>query len=291
MNGRENDTESNSDTGGSSEPSPQWPSENSISPGATGGTVTGAASGRISNDSTAMASADRHGVAKNWYEKESLLKFVTPCTIGLFGMSNCGKSTYIKKMLEHADGVFTEPPKRVVFCYNIFQELFHRMAETVPNISFHEGVPDRATMEEWSAQIGGGHLMIVFDDLYNEVIQSKAVCDLSILLSHHLNISSIISSHNIFMGAKYSKTITTNLHYIGLFTIRNRRHLSILGSQLFAHKNNARNFVKVYDLVRNQNSLGNPLIIDNSPRSNTNRNHILRSRVLPGENPIIYEIS
>ena len=108
---------------------------------------------------------------------------------------------YIKKMLEQADGVFTEPPKRVVICYDIFQVLFHRMAETVSNISFHEGVPDRATMREWSPEIGGGHLMIVFGDLFNEVIQSKAVCDLSILLSHHLNISSIISSHNIFMGA------------------------------------------------------------------------------------------
>ena len=58
MNGRENDTESNSDLRGSGEPSPQSPSENSISSGATGGTVFGAASGRISNDSTAMASAD-----------------------------------------------------------------------------------------------------------------------------------------------------------------------------------------------------------------------------------------
>ena len=291
MNDQENETESNSEIGGGGGPSPQRPSENSVSSDATGSALNGAASGRISNSGTAVHSASRSDVAENWYEKESLIKFVTPCTIGFFGMSNCGKSTYIKKMLEQADGVFTEPPKRVVFCYNIFQDLFHRMAETVPNISFHEGVPDRATMEEWSAQIGGGHLMIVFDDLYNEVIQSKAVCDLSVLLSHHLNISSIISSHNIFMGAKYSKTITTNLHYIGLFTIRDRRHLSILGSQLFAHKNKARNFVKVYDLVRNQNSLGNPLIIDNSPKSNTNRNQILRSRVLPGEIPIIYEIS
>lgn len=291
MNGCENETESKSENGGSGSHSPQPPSENSVSSDAAGSPFSGAASGRISNSSTAVPSADRHGVAKNWYEKESLLKFVTPCTIGLFGMSNCGKSTYIKKMLEQADGVFTEPPKRVVFCYNIFQDLFHRMAETVPNISFYEGVPDRATMEEWSAQIGGGPLMIVFDDLYNEVIQSKAVCDLSILLSHHLNISCIISSHNIFMGAKYSKTITTNLHYIGLFTIRDRRHLSILGSQLFAHKSKARNFVKVFDLVRNENSLGNPLIIDNSPKSNTNRNHMLRSRVLPGELPIIYEIN
>ena len=292
MNGRENEPPRNdSETEDSSGISPQSPSENCVSDNATGADSAGPSSGGIPSRSTAILSAGRDDTAKNWYEKESLLKFITPCTIGFFGMSSCGKTTYIKKMLEQADGVFTEPPKRIVFCYNIFQDLFHRMAETIPNITFYEGVPDRSTMEEWSSQTGGGHLLIIFDDLYKEVIQSKAVCDLSILLSHHLKISSIIVSHNIYMGAKYSKTITSNLHYIGLFTIRDRRHLSILGSQLFAHKSKARNFVKVYDLVQSTSSLGNPLIIDNSPCSNSNRNHILRSRVLPGELPIIYEIS
>ena len=271
--------------------SPQSPSANSGSDTATGADSAGPSSGGIPSRSTAILSAGRDDTAKNWYEKESLLKFVTPCTIGFFGMSSCGKTTFIKKMLEQADGVFTEPPRRIVFCYNIFQDLFHRMAETIPNITFYEGVPDRSIMEEWSAQTGGGHLLIIFDDLYKEVIQSKAVCDLSTLLSHHLKISTIIVSQNIYMGGKYSKTITTDLHYIGLFTIRDRRHLSILGSQLFAHKSKVRNFVKVYDLVQSTNRLGNPLIIDNSPLSNSNRNHNLRSRVLPGELPIIYEIS
>lgn len=192
-------------------------------------------------------------------------------------------------MLEQAEGVFTEPPKRVIVCYNIYQDLFRRMAETIRNISFYQGLPDRSTIEDWSAQTKG-HLMLVFDDLYHEVIQSKAVCDLTIMLSHHLNITTIMTSHNIFMSAKYSKTISTNLHYIGIFTIRDRRHLSILGSQLFAHKSKGRNFVKVYDIVRNENNLGNPLIIDNSPRS-TNRNYMLRSKCLPGELTNVYEIN
>ena len=264
--------------------------ENSDCDGATSGRLCGAdASSRVSNSDTAMHSVSCRDTAKDWFEKESLLKFVTPCSICFIGMNNCGKTTYITKMLEQAEGVFTEPPKRVIVCYNIFQDLFRRMGETVPNISFYQGLPDRATIEEWSAQTRG-HLLLVFDDLYHELIQSKSVCDLTIMLSHHLNISCIMTSHNIFMCAKYSKTISTNLHYIGIFTLRDRRHLSILGSQFFAHKSKARNFVKVYDLVRSENSLGNPLIIDNSPRS-TNRNYMLRSRVMPGQFPIIYEIS
>lgn len=34
------------------------------------------------------------GAAKHWFEKESLLKFVTPCSISLIGMSSSGKSRY-----------------------------------------------------------------------------------------------------------------------------------------------------------------------------------------------------
>ena len=113
---------------------------------------------------------------------------------------------YTAKVLGQAEGVFTEPPKRVIVCYNIFQDLFRRIAETVPNISFYQGLPDRATIEEWSAQTVG-HLMLVIDDMYHELIQNKAVCDLTIMLSHQLNISCIMTSHNIFMCAKYSNYI------------------------------------------------------------------------------------
>lgn len=130
--------------------------------------------------------------------------------------------------------------------------------------------------------------MLVFDDLYQELIQSKAVCDLTIMPSHHLNISCIMTSHNIFMCAKYSKTISTNLHYILLFTIRNRLQLSVLGGQLFCQKAKAKNFLKVFDMVVNENPF-NPLIIDNSPKPR-NRQYMLCSSVLPGKLPIINKI-
>ena len=205
------------------------------------------------------------------------------------GMNSCGKTTYIKELLEQAEGAFTEPPSRVIFCYNVYQPLFTEISKTVANVSFYQGLPDRDTIDQWASS--QRHLLLIFDDLYYELVQSKAICDLTIMLSHHLRISTIMTSHNIFMGAKYSKTISTNLHYILLFTLRNRMQLSVLGSQLFCHKGRAKNFVKVYDMVSGGgNTIGNPLIIDNSPRS-MGRQYMLRSRCLPGQFPIIYEIS
>ncbi len=89
----------------------------------------------------------------------------------------------------------------------------------------------------------------------------------------------------------HSKTIATNLHYILLFTLRNRMQLAVLGSQLFCHKSRAKNFVKVYDIVNSgEHRYGNPLVIDLSPRT-PDRQYMLRSHVLPGMMPIVYEIS
>ena len=288
-NGQQNDGRESSEEEDTGSHSPSA-AEDTVGANAASSTVTRADGARVSNSGASTHSANRGcSAVEPWYKKESLLKFVTPRSMSLVGMSNCGKTTYILKLLEQAEGVFTEPPKLVIVCYNIFQCLFRRMAETVPNISFNQGLPDRATIEDWASKTEG-HLMLVFDDLYQELIQNKAVCDLTIMLSHHLNISCIMTSHNIFMCAKYSKTISTNLHYTLLFTLRNRLQLSILGSQLFCHKGKAKNFVKVYDQVMSENCLGNPLIIDNSPRS-TNRNYMLRNKVMPGEFPVIYEIN
>ena len=243
---------------------------------------------RVPDSGAILHCSGRDGAAKHWFEKESLLKFVTPCSISLIGMSSSGKSRYIRKMLEQADGMFTEAPSRVIYCYNVFQKLFTKMSESVPDICFYQGLPDRGTIASWASD--ERHLLLIFYYLYQELIQSKAVCDLTIMLSHHLNISCIMTSHNIFMCSKYSNTISTNLHYILLFTIRNRLQLSVLGGQLFCHKSKAKNFVKVYDIVNSENCVGNPLVIDNSPRS-TNRQYMLRSNVLPGELPIIYDIN
>ena len=152
-----------------------------------------------------MHHTDRDSTVRNWFEKESLLKIVTPCSKSLIGMNNSRKTTYIRKMLAQADRTFTEGPSQVINCYNVFQRLFTEMTETVPNISFYQGLPNRATIETWAST--EKHLMLVFDYLYQELIQSKVVSDLTIMLSHHLNISCIMTSHNIFMCAKYSKTI------------------------------------------------------------------------------------
>ena len=216
---------------------------------------------------------------------DALLKFVSPFSMLLVGVSNSGKSSYVRALLEKSGQVFTKKPSRIIYFYNIFQPLFAEMEQTIPNISFHQGLPDRAFIE--ASALKESHLVLVFDDLYFELINSKDMVDLTIMLCHHLNISCITTSHNIFMNSRFSKTLTTNIHYILLFTLSCRHHLSILGSQLFCHKKKAKNFVHAYDLVMQENRFS-PLIIDISPHSD--RRYGLRYRAMPGEYPIVIDI-
>lgn len=128
------------------------------SPTASSG-VSGTDSARIPDSSASLHFSCRDNAAKNWFEKESILKFVTPCSITLVGMNNCGKTTYIRKMLEQADGVFTEAPSRVIYCYNVFQKLFTEMAETVPNICFLPGF----TRQSHHRRLGFRRTTFIFD--------------------------------------------------------------------------------------------------------------------------------
>ena len=202
------------------------------------------------------------------------------------GMSNSGKTSYIKTLLEQSDKAFTVKPSRVIYFYNVYQSKFSEMEVSVQNISFYQGLPQRCDIEKFASS--EKHLLLVFDDLYYEVISSKDLSDLTIMLCHHLNISCIFTSHNIFTYGKFSKTIATNLHYIILFTLRNRLQLITLATQLFCHKNKSKGFVSVYDRVIGENQFS-PLIIDLSPRSQNTR-YMLRKDVLPGQYPIIFEL-
>lgn len=201
-------------------------------------------------------------------------------------MSGAGKTSYIKKLLENAPKVFTETPSSVIYFYNVYQPKFAEMEDSIENISFFHGLPKRRELEQFA--MSQRHLLCVFDDLYQDVISSKDISDLTIMLSHHMHISCIFTSHNIFTQGKFSKTIATNLHYILLFTLRNRLQLSTLATQLFCHTKKSKNFVNVYDFTLSENPFS-PLIIDLSPK-NHNTRYMLRANVLPGEYPTIFEL-
>ncbi len=57
-------------------------------------------------------------------------------------------------------------PKRIVYCYGIWQPVFNEMERTEHDVIFHKGFP---SPELWE---GSGHSLLVLDDLSREVISN-----------------------------------------------------------------------------------------------------------------------
>ena len=165
----------------------------------------------------------------------------TPCTISVIGSTSSGKTTFISKLMWRED-LFVHKISKILYCYSCFQPIFDEMAQVHDNIEFHHDLPSEESIKEFA---NDQHNLIVLDDLMSKVSVSQTMQDLFCQYSHHLNVSVIFISQNIFHRGKCSRSLTLNSHYFILF--RNRRDVSqigVLGRQLFPGKQ--KNFLSAY---------------------------------------------
>ena len=98
-----------------------------------------------------------------WWKKESLIKFESPTSIFIAAPSGSGKTVLTKSILQHADGMFNKTPKRIYYCYTIWQSLYTEMQKDIKNIYFHQGLPTITDLNDWGQE--EGHKILVLDDL------------------------------------------------------------------------------------------------------------------------------
>ena len=168
-------------------------------------------------------------------------RFQTPCTISVVGSTSSGKTTFISKILWKND-LFVNKISKILYCYSCFQPIFEEMSKLHQNIEFHHDIPSEEKIKDFTNE---EHNLIVLDDLMSKVSSSQTMQDLFCQYSHHLNVSVIFISQNLFYNGKCSRTLTLNSHYFILF--KNRRDISqigILGRQLFPGKQ--KNFLNIY---------------------------------------------
>jgi len=94
------------------------------------------------------------------------------------------------------------------------------------NIKFVEGMPD-------IDQFDGKHrILLIIDDLMHEI--NDKTCQIFTRGSHHLNISVIFLTQNIFHGTKHNRTMNLNTHYLVLFkNPRDATQITYLARQMF----------------------------------------------------------
>jgi hypothetical protein len=182
-------------------------------------------------------------------------------------------------MLYEKDSLFEVKPAKIIYAYSIWTDSYTKMENELIDIEFHKGLPTLDLLQKLST---GCHCIVVLDDLLHEICQSKTVDQLFTLGAHHLKLTIILISQNVFAQGKCMRNITTNLHYMIIFdNKRDTRQIGTMGSQLNAHAD----LLNAYrDAVREPYSY---LVLELAPGLHSRGRW--RTRIFPGEYTITYE--
>ena len=217
-----------------------------------------------------------------WWKEQSLLPFQPCSSICITGATGSGKTRFVYRLLTHAKGMYAdEAPAHVMYCYGVHQSLYETMEKTLPNLTLHEGLPSTEELDEYTRD--GRHKLIVLDDLMHAVIRNTEMELLFTQGCHHRKISIIFITQNLFAQGKSARTIHLNTWYLVLFkNVRDVSQIARLGRQLFPKRSHV--LIDAY-----QDCMKEPygyILMDMSPQ--VEDKYRLRTRVFPGEDPIIY---
>jgi len=208
--------------------------------------------------------------------------FNFPSTLGVFGPSQVGKTTFVLRLIENSESMFTTKPERILYCYSSWQPSYEKLAK-LPHVTLNEGVPTRTQVEEFTYD--KSPTLLVLDDLMSQVIKDPDVQHYVTVLGHHNNMGIVLLMQSIFPQGKCARTISLNCHYMILFN--NRRDLNqikVLATQIMPGRSGF--FMDSY-----KKAINTPysyLLVDIHPLSDPQFE--LRTRIFPDDEPlIVYE--
>ena len=124
------------------------------------------------------------------------------------------------------------------------------------------------------------HLLIIYDDMYTDIINSRSFCHFATFGSRHHNTSLIITTQNIFETSTYAKTIRRQFQYYTIFyPASDRQMLLTLGRNLFPLNSSCllNCFRKL--IPHTSNAFEQYILIDVDPKSKLPYGMRLRSNV------------
>lgn len=221
-------------------------------------------------------------MAMKWYENESLIKFETPCTITLIAPSNGGKTYFVKRLLEHADGMFANKFSKILYCYSAWQNIYNDMLKSISNISFNEGIPSQEELNHFTKE--GIHSCLVLDDLAGQINSNPKTEQWWTVQSHHSNLSILYLAHNLFPKSVSARTISLNTNYFILFkNHRDKLQIQHFARQVYPHK--SKFFLEAFHSATSKQ--WGYLVVDLHNLSNDRFR--LRTSIFPNEDSVIFQ--
>lgn len=208
--------------------------------------------------------------------------FRQPVSICITGTTGAGKTTWIYRFLQNLKEMFeNEVPKKVLYCYGIYQVLFDQIEKEFDFISFHEGIPTKETVFSLPAPS-----MIILDDLSHIVSQNTDMELLFSQISHHRNISICFMKNNLFYQGKNARTITLNTNiYVLMKNPADVSQVKTLARRIFPGK--PEHLVTSYEFATQMNNGKGYLIVDLTPIPTIDI--ILKTGIFPGEDMVLFK--
>lgn len=201
-----------------------------------------------------------------------------PATCLISGGTGSGKSVFTRSVIENHTKTFKSLPSlpRVVWCYGIFQDSFKNPIKNTKSL-FHEGMIDEEYIKRQKPDI------LVIDDMMTEKSNDQFVHNLFTKVSHHMNISVIFITQNLY--EKGQCLMKRNAHY--LVIMRNpsdKSQIITLSRQLYP--GNSRFFLEAYNDATSKRF--GYLFIDVSPHSEEETR--LQTNILPNIRGIVQPV-
>ena len=198
--------------------------------------------------------------------------FQHPFTMLVSGPTSCGKTTFVKNLLENNLACIYPPPERILWLYNRWQPLYDEMLHIHPQIEFIRGIPVGLDRDDYFQSDANN--LVVLDDLMSVASKDPRITDLFTEGSHHRNLSVICINQNLY--ASKDPTQRRNCQYLVLFKNPiDQQQVATLARQMYPGKSQyfLEEFAKATDKPFSY------LLIDLKPT--TPESHRLQSNVLP----------
>ena len=158
------------------------------------------------------------------------IRFKENFKIFLCGPSRCGKTVFIKDLLENMSSITKQNISKVIYVYKVWQSIFEDMhSQGLVNIFLEE---KDNIIEKIKNLAYGEASLIIFDDLINSK-NLEEISNLFVVDGRHSNYSLIFTSQRMFVNNEYFRQISNNCDYIVVFrNPRNYSEIRTLAQQL-----------------------------------------------------------
>ena len=137
------------------------------------------------------------------------LPFELCSSICISGQTGSGKTQWVYKFLTNVNKIyFKNPPSKILYCYDIHQDLFDDMERSVPTFCSKQGLPTVEELDEFTSD--KRNKLIIIDNLVHEVMGNKNMKLLFTQGTHHRCVSVILITQNLYPGGKHARMIALN---------------------------------------------------------------------------------